>query len=696
MSRRPWISFVLIALAAVPLGSQSAQSPAAGVVQPPPTFKVEVNYVEIDARVTDAQGRFIGDLTRGDFQVIEDGKPQAITVFSRVDLPVVREDPPLFKGAAIEPDVQTNRGEFNGRVFVLLLDDLQTDFSRSARVKAAARQFIQRYIGANDLAAVVYTGSSPGKGQEFTNSRARLLASVDKFMGSKLISATQAILSDYVTQSQGRGGQAPRDTEQAERGFKARNTLLALRNVADYLANVRGRRKAVVWFGEGVDYDINNPFKNPDGSVLRDTMQDAIASATRADVSFYGVDARGLGAGLDEMVEIGAVPIDNPDVPQPGTAIQDEVRRGQDSLRALSEQTGGFAIVNQNDLNAAFERLVQDNSSYYVLGYYPSNDKRDGKFRRIEVRTTRPGVKIVARNGYSAPKGRPAATAPTTNSGAHVPPDVREALSSPIPATGLGLSIFAAPFSGPGSKSSVALVVEIDPGKLKFVEKDGKFTDDLELHVLALDAAGKMQDGGVTTIPLRLSAPSHQAVTAHGFRIMRRLTIPPGRYQIRVAAKELNAGGVGTVTQSLDVPDFSKAPMQMSGIAITSPSATETPTANPDPQLKDVLPGAATANRAFPRSDNLAIFVEVYDNQTASPHRVAITSSVLADDGQVVYTAADERSSADLQGKKGGYGYTREIPLSGFALGRYVLRIEARTLLAGGGTATREVEFTVK
>jgi hypothetical protein len=129
---------------------------------------------------------------------------------------------------------------------------------------------------------------------------------------------------------------------------------------------------------------------------------------------------------------------------------------------------------------------------------------------------------------------------------------------------------------------------------------------------------------------------------------------------------------------------------------LTSDSATRVPTANPDPGLKDVLPAPATALRAFPPSDTLSIFAEVYDNQNSTAHRVAITSTVLADDGRVMFTAADERSSADLQGKKGGYGYQRQIPLTQFAPGRYVLRIEARNLSSNTIRTAREVEFRVR
>ncbi len=687
MLRTIQLLLVATAVAVVPLVGQSPQAPA----QTPPTFRVEVNYVEIDARAIDAQGKFIDDLTEKDFQILEDGTPQAIKVFTRVTLPIERQDPPLFRNAPIEPDVRNNHNEFNGRVFVLVLDDLQTDARRSIRVRRAARQFIERYIGANDLAAVVYTGGAADRGQEFTDSRARLLASVDKFMGNKLPSEYMSKLDDYYRAQQLQD--SVRDTNLAERGHKARNSLITLRNLAQYLSNVRGRHKAVVWFGEGVDYDMDNPF-TPDFSILRDTMKDAIEEATRAGVSFYGVDARGLGAGLDESIEIGGVPADDPYFNSPSSAIQNEVRRAQDFLRVMSEQTGGFAIINQNDFNTGFQKIVEDNSNYYVLGYYPTNDKRDGRFRKVEVRVARPGVKVQARNGYTAAKGK----APTASAkvDAKVPADVLDALSNPIPSAAVQLSIFAAPFTGPAPKASIALAVEFSPQTLHFVEENGKFNEDIELHVLAVDGSGKMQDGGPTTMPLRLSAPNHDAVLANGFRVLRRLTVPPGRYQIRVAAREANGKEVGTVTQTLDVPDFSKGSLQMSGVMVSAKSAIRIPTANPDPQLKDVLPGSPTATRDFPRGDVLAIFAEVYDNQPSPPHRVAISSSILTDDGREMFAAADERSSEDLQGKKGGYGYTRELPLGDLPPGRYVLRVTAHSLLGTNVAVSRDVEFRVR
>src|SRR6266446_6069323 len=161
--------------------------------QPPPqapTFKVRVDYVEVDVVVTDRQGNLVRDLKKEDFQVLEDGKAQTINTFTMVDIPVERADRPLFAESPIEPDVKTNEKPFDGRVYVMVIDDLHTRFGRSIRVKAAAKQFIERRLGANDLMAVVHTAGGSDTGQEFTSNKRLLLAAVNKTSGRKLDSAT--------------------------------------------------------------------------------------------------------------------------------------------------------------------------------------------------------------------------------------------------------------------------------------------------------------------------------------------------------------------------------------------------------------------------------------------------------------------------------------------------------------------------
>src|SRR5215472_14208230 len=204
---KTFVPLCLVALLAPSLNGVEGQAPAPGGAQgqPPITFKSEVNYVEIDARVTDAQGNFVRDLTQADFRLTEDGQPQALTAFSMVDIPIARPDPPLFAKAPIVPDVVTNRTPFEGRVFVLVMDDLHTRFSDTPRARAAARQFVERYVGANDLVAVVNTSGVGKSMQDFTTNRQLVLKAIDSAMGNKADSSTSAQLQDYY-QNQGTRG----------------------------------------------------------------------------------------------------------------------------------------------------------------------------------------------------------------------------------------------------------------------------------------------------------------------------------------------------------------------------------------------------------------------------------------------------------------------------------------------------------
>ena len=176
----------------VSLASQSADPPL-------PTFRAEVEYVEVDALVTDEQGRFVPSLRKEDFQIFEDGKPQAIANFALVEIPMDKGD----GFGTSEPDVLSNERPFVGRIYTMILDDLHTAPSRAPRVKAAARRFIERHLAANDLMAIVHTAGRNDASQDFTSSKRLLLASVDRFMGLKLESATLARNEEFL-----RGGGA--------------------------------------------------------------------------------------------------------------------------------------------------------------------------------------------------------------------------------------------------------------------------------------------------------------------------------------------------------------------------------------------------------------------------------------------------------------------------------------------------------
>ena len=335
------------------------------------TFRAEVNYVEVDAVVTDAEGRIVTDLTQAEFEVLEDGRPQKVTAFSLVDLPIARGVQPLFAGAPIEPDVQTNT-VVDGRIYLIVLDDLHTNFTNTPRVKRFLRDFIERSFGANDLAAIVHTSGRATAGQEFTNNRRLLLEAIDRFTGRRaraealeIADALNTSLRDPSTDRELK----LMDPLEMERAYSARTTLTAVRDLASFLEGVRGRRKSMLLISEGISYNVYDVINNSSAGIILQQANEAVAAATRANMAIYAIDPRGLG-GFEEGIEAGGTPSDV----LPGDfnlqrTLFDSQRLSQQSLQVLADETGGFAAINRNDFAGAFERAVRENSTYYVLGY---------------------------------------------------------------------------------------------------------------------------------------------------------------------------------------------------------------------------------------------------------------------------------------------------------------------------------------
>src|SRR4030081_2056313 len=179
---------LIVLLAGTALGAGQAPAGQAPAGPQSPTFKVQVDYVEVDVLVADARGNYVRDLKKEDFQVFEDGKQQSITDFALVDIPVERADRRLFAKQPVEPDVRSNERPFDGRIYVMVLDQAHTLPQNTNLVRKAAHKFIDEKLGANDLMAVVSArGAAGGEdyGQEFTNNRRLLGAAVQKFSGKE-------------------------------------------------------------------------------------------------------------------------------------------------------------------------------------------------------------------------------------------------------------------------------------------------------------------------------------------------------------------------------------------------------------------------------------------------------------------------------------------------------------------------------
>lgn len=688
--------------------SPAAQGPTSQG-PPPVTFRSEINFVEIDAIVTDRTGRFVADLTKDEFLIVEEGKSQALSAFSLVRIPVDRT---LSTGVArepVEPDVATNRRAFDGRIFMLLLDDLQTDLSRTHFVRQTAREFVERHVSDNDLVAVTFTGSR-SDAQDFTRSRARLVAAIERFSGRKLKSKTAAMIeAKDMTRNvlelspPAQPPPPPEDPYAAARHLHARSSLALLQQMSEYLGGIRGRRKVLVYVGEGIDHELVDPVAinlatiSRDTAAVRESMREAVAAATRANVSVYTIDPRGLSTGQEAAIGLPTVTFDPRSELDP-RRMNDELNRSHLWMKAVTDETGGIPFLNSNDATRPLARIIDDSSSYYILGYYAPAGRKDGRFRRVEVSVTRPGLQVRARKGYYAPGGE---TTTRPGSDLKTSPELIEAMSSPLPIDSLTFAAAAVPFKGTHPNASVALAVEVDGSKLAFSQRGDIQATDLELQVSATDPGAKTPHHASHHVAeLRLHPQTHERVLREGVRITRRLELRPGRYRLHLGVRDRTGGALGTLLTDLDVPDFSAPPLALSGIVLVSAAATRIPTVESDRALTALLPGDQTARREFPANDTLALFAEVYVNDLTRPHTVRVTTSLRNEDDAEVFAARAEHDSGELikaagGGKSAGFGHRVTLPAGRLGPGRYVLRVQAQRSI-DDAPVMREVPFRIQ
>jgi VWFA-related protein len=699
---------------------------AQGPPTPEVTFKVEVNYVEEDVRVVDRDGNFVRGLRQEDFQVLEDGKPQKVQTFGMVDIPNTRPRKPLYfppDALPIEPDVAVNKQVLDGRLYLIVLDDYHVSPLRSQHVRNLARRFVLEKLGPDDQAAVVVTSGLLRASQDFTQNRRLLIEAIDNFVGQKLPSSAVE-RNEKMSRQMDAGGQPiddagdlvtidpsnrfVADDRATERMFQTRQALNSLRSIAEWMSVIQGRRKAIIYVSEGIDYNLFDIFTGGDPSnfnfenfnMVQSETWDTVSAASRSNVQIYPVDPRGLTTMGQEDVEIGGLAAGAYGL-GPKQLLQ-ELQTSQQNLRHLAEETGGVAFVGRNNFDAAFDRIVEENSSYYVLGYYSTNERRDGRLRNITVRVAGyPEAQVTYRKRYAAPRGR---GPKNTAAGKPLEPsksltaELVNAMASPLPRTGIQLRVTAIAKKGVGKNSDVEVLIDTLGRDLTFAEKNGTFTNRLSLSVGVFDKQGKSVFAERPDVDLNLRPETHTRVMEHGVRLLRHLSLPPGRYQLRVAAQDSGKVRQGSAHFDLEVPDFTRNPIALSGVALAATadrSVYSPPKPGFDP-FNGLLPGAPSALRQFPANTEIAAAVEVYDNKPSPIHGIDVAARVRADDGRVVFNRHEERSSEELNGTPGGFGLTFRIPLRGWAPGLYVLEIEAQTRLNAAAPVTRVIQFEVK
>jgi hypothetical protein len=475
-----------------------------------------------------------------------------------------------------------------------------------------------------------------------------------------------------------------------------------MRSLADFLEGVRGRRKALLWFSEGIDYPMAEVFSSQSGNEILHATREAVNAAARANVNIYALDPRGLiGMTWDfvDSLKAGAPDYAGTDPTKPvGTpftgvqALMNEMRLTQDSMRTLADSTGGFAAVDTNSFDAAFNRIIDANSRYYLLGYAPPNHPRDGRFHRIEVRVKKPGLSVVARRGYPSPSGQTQAerrqealerwARDRRSGGANdTSVELRGALNAAVQQPGLTLSLQAAPFKGTQKEASVALAIELDGRQLEFAQQpNGLFADTVEVSFFALNDDGRPQRGTKSALNLAIRPETYERVKGLGIRLNSRAALVPGRYQLRVGARDPLTGRVGTVFYDLQIPDFSRERLMLSGLLLASAEGQAVFTPQRDAEVEKIIGGPPTSAREFRQSDTLSWLAELYDNMPANkPRRTEVSAQLVDANGREAFVSRDLLTNGEGGSKSWStYSCTGRIPLTDIAPGQYLLRVEAR------------------
>jgi VWFA-related protein len=654
----------------------AAQEPS----PPKPTFRAGVDVVQVDVSVLDKDRKPVRGLTAGDFTVLEDGKPRPVAAFLPVELPQPERAPAGAQWLReVGPDVSTNAVGAEGRLVVIMFDwsIRLTDQALARRIASAAVD----QLGPDDLAAVVFTSGfgNAGAPQNFTADRARLLAAINRPFAVAMQNPPK-----------GTPFHDPRNDNDVmiddPEGYEAGDCYCrmcvpdTIGRIADTVREVRGRRKVLLFIGtyvrlyeslQGPTTRLGPEFKPGRAglpvvhpgvcSAYLKTAREKMERATSlANLTIHAVDPVGMETAWNS--------------PMGGSLIGQMDRR--DDLTALADTTGGRTVLNTNAPEALIPAIIDESGSYYLVAFAPADPGGKGKFHKIEVKVNRPGVSVRTRGGYYSGEARAREDAATPmSSGAG------KALDGVLPRSDVPLGVAAAPFALPGKEeSALAVVLSVEPRG-----DSGAAAGKTPVKVLAaaFDRSGHSVHSEEQTVAI---APR---IAAGGvpYEVLSRLTLKPGRYEVRVALEDGDRRG--SVYTFVDVPEFTRQPLSLSGIAVAASPARA---AAPPDAFAGLLPIVPTAQRQFGKSDTVTAFVRVYQRLKDAGGLVDVTARIIDATDRSVFQAAvsvpAERFSSYLASD-----YRLQLPIERLATGEYLLTIDARQ---GERTARTGLRFTIK
>jgi VWFA-related protein len=665
------------------------QQPVAAQSTPQPVFRASVDYVELDVVVTKGDVA-VKDLTKDDFEITERGRPQRIADFRFEYVPPTRR--PMNAVAAVPTiDVATNTHPATGRQWVLVIDDLHIFEQRLVETQRVVQSFLER-VSPNDQVAIVFTGHS-NLSQDFTSDLGAQMRAVNR-------------IKDALGFAENPPSAMNSDTSAASCGMRfnnARSSLYVLSNVASALSRSTFPRRTLVFVSQGLDYDPHEPaidLKNlstdPGGSRLKsgtlqttspavsahetksnadvcpnedtnarevtDEVRLVIGKARQSGVSVYSVDPRGVVTDLD--------------VSRDGQVADDRALKLElDFLRNVADSTGGRPMVNRN-MSQAIPDLIEDNSSFYLLGYYPEPFVRDGQFHDVKVSVKRPGMRVRSRVGYTAPRTSKASVAETKQT-------LEDALGAALPVSGLELRAFAAPVAP--SEHGMTTVVTLEVTYPAPADRT-KIDDELQFGIVAIDRDGKIR--GSARRAFRFSG-SPSGATPIVYAINEAIDLPAEALTVRVGASSQSLGRAGTVHLPVEVTSPSRHDVEMTSVVLGFDGPPRQ-AAVPPGALKDLVPFQPTTTRVFARADTLRLFAPIFWDSPASSLDVTIGVSGDATIGP----RHEEVAGRATTGRQHRGALETTVPLASFPPGQYVFEITAR--LDDAHVVRRDVAFEIR
>jgi VWFA-related protein len=665
-----------------------------------PIFPSRVDAVAVDVVVVDRNGRPVEGLTQDDFVVREDGTPQRILTFEGVT--------PQPAAAAARPlRASSNAGsaQTEDRWFFVAFDDANISQFSTARARTAVEQFIEKALRPGDHVMVAPTAGGASSAGTLPRDLEPLKAFVNQLQGLRRPDTTAARLWDHEAQaiSLGRDRQIfaqvarryfennlipesyptdreVRDALQVNPGLgliqaKARQTyteaisrirtsLVSLERLAAAFANGRGR-KTLVLVSEGF---IADP-AIPDFRAL-------IQAARNANVAVHFVDVGapdgllGRPGMLGGAAELGAAVAD-----QDGTIAMALASRETDGTRSIASDTGGTVVTGTRLLDG-LERIAAEGRSYYMLGYAPANQRRDGKFRKISVSVSRSGVEVRARSGYFAAGGNDVRARPTKDADPdRLPVTVRTALDSPFTSGDIPMRLSAYTFGADAAgRVQTLLAGEVDLTPLKLRPLVGLVSAKLDSYVLVRDQRGGGTQRDERFIEVNMPPAAYEQTLKTGLPVRRELQLLPGQYQLTLVVRDRATGLVGSVRHELAVP-------VSTGLRISTPILTDSV------QRAVSGPGRPVpiARRTFKAGARLVSAFDVYGPRLSE--KITVGYTLRRADGTVVGSAP---AQAVPPGPNGSFSAAVGVAIPEDAAGDHELLITVRDELTGASVEDRE------